>query len=725
MKYNKIIITFLLVLSLTALQSAPVTLSGHVKDSEGNPLSYTSMVIENSSLSFLSDESGFFKLTLSNPGTYDIRFSLVGYEIRDEKITLTKDTAINIVLQVDAMNLNQVTITATRTPKLLKEVPVMTRVITSSEIQKISAATVKDLLEMELPGLEFVRQMDGQTVINMQGMGGNYVLFLIDGERIAGETLNNIDYNRLNVQNIERIEIVKGSASTLYGSNAIGGVVNIITKNVNNPWQVNVNGYYGIHNEQRYGLSAGWKNKKWSSLTSAIYNQIDAYSLLNAPDSTGQQTESNVYGGRNFAINEKLTYQPHAKLKFIAKGGFYMRDRSIYFRDKEERVDKKPDRYTGANGGIQVLYSITEKHQLLFSYNYDQYSKLTNYVLLDSLALTYRNQGHSGRIQYDYFINKRNTLTFGTELLNDQLMSYQFNGSQHQTNTFVLFAQQDWMIFKGFTVVYGARLDAHSAYGAHLSPKISMMYALKDFAFRFSYGHGFRSPSLKELYMDWDHQGMFRIMGNQNLVPEKSNHLSVSAEYSHKRMNVAVMGFYNNIQDKIMEVFNAREDTALYINVNHAVIWGGDISVMAKLPHGFGIRLSYAYVNDTQMEDGINVSDTRPHSVTGRFSYDLNKKKYGLNVTLSGKLQGKLTLATLVDDSDPDNLVFIETDYPTYMIWRLTINQRFWKAYNLTLGIDNLFNYKPERYTYNTTLSSGISPFVGVSIDIDKAFKKK
>lgn len=714
--------TLLLFFTLSALYSNPVTLSGYIKNSEENPLSFASIVIENSPLSSTSDESGFFKITFPQSGNYTIRVSALGYEHFESAITISKDTTIQITLSSDILNLNVVTVTSTRTPKLLKEVPVLTRVITSNEIRKLSAANVQDILEMELPGLEFVRQMDGQVVINMQGMGGNYLLFLIDGERIAGETLNNIDYNRLNVNNIERIEIVKGSASTLYGSNAIGGVVNIITKNVNQPWQVNANGYYGAHNEQRYGLSAGWKAEKWSSLTTASYNQIDAYSLFSTPDSTGKQRETNVYGGRNFSFNEKLTFQPVTKLKLIAKGSFYMRDRSIYFRDKE-RVDKKPDRYMGANAGISARYTISEKHQLSASYNYDQFNKSVRYVLLDSVAKTYSNQQHSGRVQYDYLISKRNTLTLGTEILNDQLMSYQFNGSQHQNNTFVFFGQHDWLIFKGFTAVYGLRMDVHSAYGAHLSPKISLMYNLKDFAFRGSYGHGFRSPSLKELYMDWDHQGMFRILGNTDLAPEKSNHLSLSAEYSHKRVNVAVMGFYNNIRDKITEVFNTTEDTALYINVNHAIIYGADVSVMAKLPYGFGIRFAYAYVNDSQMEDGINVSDTRPHSLTARFSYDLNRKNWGLNVTLNGKFQGPLTMATL-DDTNPENLIFNEVHYPAYTIWRLVINQRFCQAYNLTIGLDNLFNYKPETYTYNTTLSSGISPFVSVSIDIEKAYKK-
>lgn len=704
-----------------------IKLSGYILDEKGTALPYANIMMKNSTLFAVANEQGYFQLTIPNAGSYQVRVLLTGYETHEQLVNLEKDTALQVTMKNGVLDLDAVTVTSTRTPKLLKEVPVLTRVITANDIRKVNAATVKELLEMELPGLEFVQQMDGQTVINMQGMGGNDLLFLIDGERMAGETLNNVDYNRLNVQNIERIEIVKGSASTLYGSSAIGGVINIITRDANEPWQVNVNARYGAHRDQRYGASMGFKKQAWSSLTTATYNQVNSYYLLDAPDSTGKQTGRNVYGGRNLNVSEKLTWQPIEKLKMVAKGGYYLRDRSIYFGN-EEKVDKKPDRYQGFNGGMQLFYTITDKHQLQASYAYDQYNKYVNYVLLDSIALTYRNARQTARLQYDYFINKRQTLSIGSEFLHDQLMTYQFEGGEQQTNTGVIFAQHDWTPFKGFNLLYGARVDYHSTFGIHVSPKISLMYNIKSFTFRGSYGHGFRSPALKELYMDWDHQGMFRIMGNPNLVPEKSNNVSLSAEYSRKKVNVSVTGYYNNIRDKITEVFNTTEDTALYVNVNRSIIWGSDVNVAVKLPAGFGIRLSYSYVNDQQMEEGINVSDTRPHSATARFTYDLNRKRYDLNVTLNGRFLSDLDMVTVeygTDDAGKERAIYTPVHYPAYTMWKLSVNQRFCNAYSLSLGIDNLFNYKPKVYTYNTTLSSGITFFAGIAIDIDKAVKKK
>lgn len=127
-------------------------------------------------------------------------------------------------------SLVEVVVTGTRTPKLLKETPIQTRVISARDIARQDATNVQDLLQQELPGVEFSYAMNQQTHLNFSGFGGQGVLFLIDGERLAGETMDDVDFSRLTMDNVERIEIVKGAASALYGSNAVGGVVNIITK---------------------------------------------------------------------------------------------------------------------------------------------------------------------------------------------------------------------------------------------------------------------------------------------------------------------------------------------------------------------------------------------------------------------------------------------------------------------------------------------------------------
>ena len=205
----------------------------------------------------------------------------------------------------DDTELGEVVVTATRTPKALKDVPVVTRVITSDEIAKADATNIQDLLTEELPGLEFGYAMNQETSLNMSGFGGNAVLFLVDGERLAGETMDNVDYNRLNLGNIGQVEIVKGASSALYGANAVGGVVNLITRERTEPWHVNVNTRYrSFGNEWRSGGDISFNSHQWNSNTSLQYTTSQTVRLTDAFD-----TESkihSIFGGNTLNIKERL-----------------------------------------------------------------------------------------------------------------------------------------------------------------------------------------------------------------------------------------------------------------------------------------------------------------------------------------------------------------------------------------------------------------------------------
>lgn len=126
----------------------------------------------------------------------------------------------NVELVDYIRDMDEMVVTATRTPKTLKNVPVQTCVISRSDIEKSDATNLQDLLEMEIPGVEYTIAMNGLKNMNLSGFSGQNVLILVDGERLSGETNDNVDYTRLSMANVERVEIVRGSASALYGSNA-------------------------------------------------------------------------------------------------------------------------------------------------------------------------------------------------------------------------------------------------------------------------------------------------------------------------------------------------------------------------------------------------------------------------------------------------------------------------------------------------------------------------
>lgn len=709
MKTTLLILASILICGNLPARETPRQVSGCVTDEKGETLPYANILIKGTTHGTASDLNGNYRLDVTASGEYVFLVKYAGFAPFETKVLLENDTVINFKLKEDALNLNEVTVTATRTPKLLKDAPVITRVITSEDIKKINAVTVQDLLETELPGLEFTREMDGQTAIRMQGMSGKYVLFLVDGERMAGETLNNIDYNRLNTENIERIEIVKGAASALYGSNAIGGVVNIITKDASLPWSARVNASYGSENGQRYGAVVGTKQKKIGSMTSVSYKKKDTYLLS---DTAGRQTSIN--GGWDFNLGEKLTWTLNDRISLTGTGGFYTRKVDNY-------NEKVKDYYRNFNGSARMNYLVSDKQTLALSYLLDRYNKYDHYEARDADSLNYRNTQHTARAQYSYSFTPGNTLTGGAEYFRDELMSYQFAGAAHSIDDYILYAQHDFNVTEDFNLVYGARMDYYSSFGAHVSPNVSLMYKLKPMTFRTSYSRGFRAPSLKEMWTDWDMGGLgwFIVYGNPDLKPEISDNFTLSAEYTRDRVNLSMVGYYNRINDKIASIYNASKDTSFYTNIDKSKLAGLDVNLAVKCPYGFTVKTAYAYVHEDMKQNGVNVSSTRPHSATLGINYELSKKNYNLNVAVNGRFLGKLD----TNEANSDGSAYTPVHYPGYQNWKVTVSQRLFRAYLLQVTVDNVFNYKPKYYSSNSPISPGTTCMVGLSVNIDEIFR--
>ena len=489
--------------------SAQRIISGTVFDENKEPLTgATVSVKEKVTLGTTTDTQGKYMLKLPDNREYTLQVSYMGYISQTHKVSVSKTGKVDFILKEDAVNMETVVVTGTRTPKLLKDVPIVTRVITADEIKKVDATHIGDLLQAELPGIEFSYSMDQQVSLNMQGFGGNAVLFLVDGERLAGETLDNIDYNRLNMSNVERIEIVKGAASSLYGSNAVGGVVNIISKVPAEPWTVNLNGRYGAYNEQRYGGTIGFNVGKFNSVTNVQHTQVDEKDL--ADGKTNEETEDwafkKVYGDKTWNFKERLVYTANDHLKLTARAGYFFRER--------EKSQTSKDRYRDFSGGVKGNYVLDKDKDLEIAYSFDQYDK-SDYLPQDANDVRdYSNVQHSVHTFYNHTFVGKHILTLGGDYMRDYLMSYQFanNGSKHQY-TVDGFAQFDWNPTKYFNVITGLRFDYYSDSDInHFSPKLGLMYKIGNCSLRGSYAGGFRAPTLKEMYMNFDMASIFMIL---------------------------------------------------------------------------------------------------------------------------------------------------------------------------------------------------------------------
>lgn len=615
-------------------------------------------------------------------------------------------------------NLDDVVVTGTRTPKLLKDVPTLTRLITAEDIKKADATDIKDLLQQELPGVEFTYAMNQQTNMNLAGFAGQNVLILVDGERLAGETMDNTDFSRLTMQNVERIEIIKGAASALYGSNAAGGVINIITKQASKPWTLNVNARLADHKEQRYGAVLGMHRGKVSNTIDVMHTKIDTYNLCyNTKDDCDFRS---VYGGRTWNVNERIAYTPWENVKLSGHAGYFFRER-LFNMDS-------PDRYRDFSGGIKGEWHISERDDIEASYNFDQYDKSDYQILRDLDVRDYRNVQHTTRLLYNHRFLEQNMLTIGGDYMRDYLDTYQFNDGPKVQYSGDLFAQYDHNFNEKWELLTAGRLDYFSqSDDLQFTGKVALRYRTGDFTFRTGYAGGFRDPTLKELYMRYDMSGIFWIHGNRDLKAEKSNSMNFSMEYAKGRYNFTIAVNHSVVRNKIstsLPKADADDPTynyVQYINIEKYRVFGLEATAKAKWlmtdKSLLSATLSYSYTNEQVKGNNINqYCPARPHALNVRVDWDKQWTEwYGLDIILTGRVLSALNYDA-VEAVSPFNVYGVHN--PAYSIWKIQANNRLGKKVNINIAVDNIFNYAPHTYYYNAPTTLGINLMAGVSVNL-------
>ena len=624
-------------------------------------------------------------------------------------------------------DLNEVVVTGTRTPKFLKDTPIQTRVINAKELARLDATNVQDLLQQELPGVEFSYAMNQQTHLNFSGFGGQGVLFLVDGERLAGETMDDVDFTRLNMDNVERIEIVKGAASALYGSNATGGVINIITKRNRQPWTLNVNARYAQHNEQRYGATWGLNSKHWNNMLSAHFNRIDNYDVHSAANPV-TRIISTVYGDKTVNLKEQLTWSPASNFRLTGRAGYF-------FRETVRSADQ-PERYRDFSGGLRMNWQMSDADGLQASYAFDQYDK-SDYQRITRLDIRdYSNVQNSFRLLYNHTFGDGDVLTVGSDLLHDYLFNTNLEGETRKQDSWDLFAQYDWRLNDRWELVGALRYDYFSdGKDSHLTPKLNICYKpLRNLAIRAGYGMGFRAPTLKEKYYNFDMLGIWIVEGNEHLKSEVSHNFNLSAEYTKGHYNYTTSIYYNKVKNKLSTAapyFKTTEDKLPYLpysNLDDYSVCGGEVGAQAKWNNGLGARITYAYTKEqlAKDKDGNSINNqyipAREHALNVRMDYDRQiSSNYGLNIGLQGRVLSGVENVEYKDYYDVSKGT-ISVEYPAYTLWKLSLVQRIGKAVKVNAALDNLFGYKPKFYYLNSPITDGVTFQIGVSIDIDKFF---
>lgn len=638
----------------------------------------------------------------------------------------------------DSLSVNEiptVVVTATRTPKLLKDCPVITQLITAADIKRMDATNVQDLLVQMLPGIEFSKAMSGETTLNVQGVGGNKILFLVDGNRIAGETMDNPDYARLSLDNVDHIEVVKGAASSLYGSQAMGAVINIITKQPTKRWEGKVRGLVGAHNEQRYSGVLGYRKKGFSLLTTTQYHRRGAYEFPEPKDVFEDVNDIvRMDASRSWNVNENVRWKVNEKVKLRGALGWFER-----IRHKENAEDR---RYYDVNGNVGATFAFGNNGRLDVGYSYDDYRKATRLGALKEKDYThnYTNRQHTGRWLYSQPMGDRVHVTLGGDVMNDYLYSYQFEGESHQQYSLDVLGQVDWDVTEQLNVLGALRYDFFSEKSRQeVTPKLSVMYKWGDWRWRGSYAKGFRTPTLKESYMKYEVEEInMDIYGNRNLRPEVSNNFQTSLDFRRSGYNATLVANYNVIKNRIStnEIDSLGRMAQEYVNIDRMRIFSAEMNVSASYVCGWRWSLSYVFTHEfdhSGQDQGVRFAATRPHTAVARVDYAKKWKNYGVSMGLYGRYlssinlkkydrNGQAVMETIWTDEGESMKRQKREHYAGYQLWDLRMVHSLKGGLEVTMRVNNVLNYRPKYYKLNSPLTTGTTLMVGLGIDLDKLF---
>ena len=698
----------------------------------------------------ITDKEGkaFINLEKEN-ASYFYKVNMMGYMPVSGTI-LAIEKEVNIVLKEDVMHLNGVVVTGSRTERPVKLSPITTQVLGGKALVDAGYSDLQHALQQETPGMN-IQKVGFGNEISMQGLDARHVLFLQDGERMTGDMAGNLDYERFNLHAIDRIEIVKGASSTLYGSRASGAVINLISKKTQKPLDIQAGVRFAQMNQRNYKqpnpkdflymfeknsdrpnlqswISAGIKQGKFTSQTDIWYSSSDAFYMYQSEkDKKVYTKEANPFlphditltgiaarspmgieGTEHLSVAQKLYYEPTKSLSLQAYG-------SMFFMNSYDLIqDMTFSQSRDFMAGVKLKYDVKNWFTVNLSLHGDFYDRFKRHERIDERKNVYKSKIFEPRLTLTSSYFTGHNIIFGVEHTTDELTSDRFvnrrmtTRSLHETEYFL---QDEWTVNSHWILSSGVRTNFSKAFGFMWMPKIAIKYAPDNhWALRANYSMGYRAPSIKELFFNWDHLGMFQIKGSENLQSEKNNYFSLGAEYSKERFFINVNAYANIFNKKIEGVWRIydMQYNFEYINLKSQRMLGIEAIMKWRLTDNFMLNATYSYVNVSK-QNGIQVNTTSPHAATGSLDYSLSRPNYRLKTIFSTSIMGKKQFdvqdRVWVKEHNKSYDAYFRCILPTYVLCNLAVVQTFYNKVKLTVGVDNIFNYVPH------TLGSGVTMF--------------
>ncbi len=475
------------------------------------------------------------------------------------------------------------------------------------------ATAVTEALQNALPGLLFTPDAMGNNM-RMRGLTTRYVLILIDGERLASEGAGgNINLDRISAGDVERIEIVGGAAAALWGAGAVGGVINIITKQGSG---INAAVAAGNRNILRTEASAGDSLGNFAVRGSFMRNSSGGSGMQLSPYTDwGGSVRAGWTAGR---IKTSATGRFFSHETFNPEGAL----NTIHRLTRSWAAGARGE-YTWANNTLNV------------GINSDNY---LDYSVLERRGNEKQKENRASilnvRAVDNHRFGKRLELVGGAEFNHEEAFAVNTLGSLPVTRTLndgALFAQAAWTPRDEATeLIIGTRYTRSSQFGGAFSPSIAAIWRHGQWRMRGGMGTSFRAPSIKELYYDFDHQGMFWIYGNPDLKAEKGLYTQLSAEYTLSTFNISATVYHNKIRNKITQYdivvpIDGDEDNTRtelhYTNVSSATLRGVDIAILWAPALQWTLRGAYGFCDARDNATDRQLNSTPRHSGTASLSW--------------------------------------------------------------------------------------------------------
>ena len=626
-------------------------------------------------------------------------------------------------------NLNPVVVTGSGHHQRLKSTATPVHVLSAQEISEQGISTFDAALTRMMPQVSMAPNSMG-TFLRLNGLGNKYILILINGQKLSGDISNNVDLNRINMARVKRIEVLDGAASSLYGSDAIAGVINIIT---DQPTQqmVSVTSDTRVSGEGQLTESVMldiYKNG-FGSYTSLTHDRANSYRNNDLEYKKGSDTDTQpsiaplFTGYRSTVVGQKFTYAPNQHLALNAgiDYSYKITDRPETRSDITGGTDYEM-RYKGLRWNVGGIYKFTAKNSLQADFTVDrfrygkEYDVATASQAVGDYLQSKKQRQMEGNLKAILALTNNGTTIFGANWRKDWLTATSGNIDQH-VYTLAAYAQHEQLLTKDLTATVGLRLTRHETFDYHLTPKATLMYAPGNFRFRATYSAGFRAPGLDELYYHYFavNRGKAQVsFGNQDLKPEKSNYFALNAEYRSDVIAVSVTGYLNRINDMVVkqnidvddatrqmlmaefpEMTQDQADKmvsyARYQNSDKGDVKGLQVNVSANIFKGFNLSANYVYTYArSQSGDEWTVLERSiRNAATITANYHHTWGKYGLNVNLNGRLQSKTYYTGSYEDA------------PGFGVWNLNTTHTFrylkWADIEPSIGVDNLFNRVDRR----------------------------